>query len=418
MEEAERSVRRAIDRVEDTVERALGREESEEKRRGKHQRGRGRIVVSENGRPVVVNVNVECDCDCCKPKKVPPLPWPPGTRPPHTTGTSDGTIPGGVANVGGIIGTIIRPPNVWPGPRDKLYLPYLFIRANAGDLGARPVVGPFWESPDILIEPGVDPAHAPAIPTSLGGVAKAGADNTIYAHIWNMGQAPSPDTLLEYYWFNPSLGFDDAHANLIGATWVDLEARGSVGSHKLVRCPVSWRAQYANGGHECLVVRISQAVLDPLSTPTWDASTNRHIGQRNIHVEAAGGDPTFPIDVGLLFGGVATVEVARTDAAGVNWLHMITLDRKKTLANGVPTGDVGLTAPTPSGTPLPNLGVIPDPRGAGLIGNSHAVTSDGQQVGFHSTDGNPGPGKAHIYRVTGTQNGAVFGGYTVIVLGA
>lgn len=45
------------------------------------------------------------------------------------------------------------------------------------------------------------------------------------------------------------------------------------------------------------------------------------------------------------------------------------------------------------------------------------MTADGQQVGFHATDGNPGAGQAHIYRVTGTQNGSVFGGYTVIVLG-
>ena len=60
---------------------------------------------------------------------------------------------------------------------------------------------------------------------------------------------------------------------------------------------------------------------------------------------------------------------------------------------------------------------VPDPRGAGLIGDSHGVTGDGQQVGLHATDGNPGAGKAHVYRVTGTQNGGLFRGYTVVVLG-
>ena len=52
----------------------------------------------------------------------------------------------------------------------------LFMRANAGDLGARPIVNaPFWESPDIFVLAGVDPAFAPDLPPALGDVAKAGA---------------------------------------------------------------------------------------------------------------------------------------------------------------------------------------------------------------------------------------------------
>lgn len=418
MNEAGRVIRRVVDGVEDAVEHAFGGDEEHE-RRHQHRRRPGVVVpVGTSAGPVIVNLNVECGC--CPPKIRPPRPYPPGTRPPHTTGTSDGTIPGGILDPGGIIGTLTRPPDVWPGPRDKLFLPLLFIRASAGDLGARPVLGAFWESPDILIEPGVDPAHAPSTPSSLGAIAQAGADNTLYAHIWNLGQAPCPDTLVEFYWFNPSLGFDGAHANVIGATWIDLNARGGAGSHRLVKCPVSWRAQYVNGGHECLMVRLSQPVLDPLGTPDWDAARNRHIGQRNIHVMSAAdaaAKPTVPIAVGPVFGGAATIAVARTNAAGVPWLHMLTGDRNRTLGTGNPTGDVGLTAPTPEGAPLPNLGGVADPRAAGLIGDVHVVTGDGQQVGFHATDGDPGTGQAHIYRVTGTQNGAVFGGYTVIVVG-
>jgi hypothetical protein len=421
MTDPRKAIRRVVDGVEDAVERALEGDDDDEKRR----RGRGHGDEPGGGHhttpitsPVIVNVNVECGC--CPPDKTPPPSTPPGTRPPHVTGTSDGTVPGGIVDAGGIVGTVTRPPTVWPGPRDKLFLPFLFMRANSGDLGVRPTVGPFWESPDILIEPGVDPAHAPAVPTSLGAIAKAGVDNTLYGHIWNLGQAQCPDTLVEFYWFNPSLGFDGAHANLIGATWTDLGARGAANSHRLVRCPVSWQAQFVNGGHECLVVRVSQAVLDPLSAPAWDASRNRHVGQRNIHVMSAAeaaAKPSLPIAVGPLFGGAAVVAVQRTDAAAVPWLHLVTNDRNRTLGTGVADGDVGLTAPTPAGTPLPNLGAVPDPRGAGLIGDSHGVTGDGQQVGFHATDGNPGAGQAHIYRVTGNQNGSLFGGYTVIVVG-
>jgi len=419
MNDAGKIVRRIADGVEDAIERVLhGGDHEHEHHRRHHEHHNG----GHGGHPAAgpVNVNVHVDCCCCPPPKQPGPTLPPGTRPPHVTGTSDDTIPGGIADPGGIIGTVSRPPTVWPGPRDKLFLPFLFMRANAGDLGARPVVGPFWESPDILIEPRVDPAHAPAIPTSLGAIAEAGVDNTLYAHIWNLGMAPCPDTLVEFYWFNPALGFDQAHANLIGATWTDLGERGAVNSHRLVRCPVSWVAQFVNGGHECLVVRVSQAALDPLSGPAWDASKNRHIGQRNIHVMSAAeaaAKPTLAIAVGPLFGGTAAVAVQRTDTATMPWLHLATMDRARVPGTAAATGDVGLTAPTPEGTPLPNLAGVPDPRGAGLIGDGHGVTQDGQQVGFHATDGNPGPGQAHVYRVTGNQNNALFGGYTVVVLG-
>jgi len=411
MKEAGKAIRRVVDGVEDAVEHVLKGEEEEHEHRHRHHGGH-----TSTG-PVTVNVNIDC---CCPPKGPSGPPQPPGTRPPHVTGTSDGTLPGGVVDPGGIIGIVSRPPDVWPGPRDHLYMPFLFIRANAGDLGARPVVGPFWESPDILIEPGIDPAHAPAIPTSLGAIAKAGMDNTLYAHVWNLGQAPCPDTLVEFYWFNPALGFDAAHANLVGATWVELRARGEANSHRLVRCPVSWRAQFVNGGHECLMVRLSQAALDPLSAPAWDASRNRHIGQRNIHVMSAAeaaAKPTLAIGVGPLFGGNAAVAVQRANTGTMPWLHLVTMDRNRTPGTGAANGDVGLTPPTPEGAPLPNLGAVSDPRGAGLIGDSHGVAGDGQQVGFHATDGNPGAGQAHVYRVTGTQNGALFGGYTVVVLG-
>ncbi len=370
---------------------------------------------------VFVNVRVQC-CSCCGGRHEPDCgkPGGPSGRPTHTTGTSDGSLPGGITGFSGLIGAVSLPPGVWPGTRSQLYLPFLLMRANAGDLGARPIGGVFWECPDILIEPGVDPAHAPDTPSLLGATAQAGQDNTVFAHVWNLGQAPCPDTLVEFYWFDPSLGFSGDQAHLIGATWTDLGARTDASCHRLVKCPVSWRAQFLNGGHECLVVRVSQPALDPLSNPGWDASQNRHIGQRNIHVMSAAdaaNKPTIPIAVGPLFGDTAQTTVARTDPGTMPWLHLVTMDRNVVPGRGAAGGDVGLTAPTPVGTPLPNLGGIPDPRGVGLIGDGHTVADDGQQVGFHATDGDPGNGNANVYRVTGSQNGKVFGGYTIVVLG-
>lgn len=347
---------------------------------------------------------------------------PPG-RPKHQTGGSTGALgglDGGDLGLGPVLGALGSGLGTWTGTRDQMYLPFLLIRANAADLGARPITGVTWESPDILIEPGVAPSAAPPMPTTLGGIAKAGQDNTIYAHVWNLGKAPVADALVEFYWFNPALGFSDADANLIGYRHVSLGGRGQAGSHRLVKCPVSWVAQFLNGGHECLVVRVSQASSDPLSGPAWDPGQNRHVGQRNIHVMSAAeaaAMPTLPIGIGPLFGGTATIEVARHDPATMPWLHLVTMDRAQTFAAAQATGDVGITAPTPAGTPVPNLGGVPDPRGVGLMGDSHAVTGDGQQVAFHATDGGAGNGEAHVYRVTGTQDGVVFGGYTVVVLG-
>jgi hypothetical protein len=422
-EAAVRAVTHAEDKVEDAVEDGLGLEECDDdaaKRHHHHHHHYHAPVPATT--PVNVTVNVQCKC-CPDGKHGDGQDGPPtvpGQRPDHHAGTSDGSLSGGIAGIGGVINLVTRPPNVWPGTRSQLFLPLLFLRANAGDLGVRPVTGVFWESPDILIAPGVDPAHSPSVPDQLGGIAKANQDNTVYAHVWNLGQAPCPDTLVEFFWFNPSLGFGGDKANFIGATWVDLRARGEQGSHKLVRCPLSWRAQFLNGGHECLVVRVSQSALDPLSDPPWDSSHNRHVGQRNIHVMSAAeaaAKPTLPIAVGPMFGGAGQVAVARHATDAMQWLHLVTMDRNVLPGTGAATGDVGLTPPTPVGTPLPNLGAVPNARGAGLMGDSHGVTGDNQQVGFHATDGDPGAGNAHVYRVTGSQNGATFGGYTVVVVG-
>ncbi|KAF5701957.1 hypothetical protein FMUND_13676 [Fusarium mundagurra] len=359
---------------------------------------------------------------------------PPG-RPTHQTGTSDDSLSKGVGTPGAIIDITTRPPNVWPGPRSKLYLPFLLIRANEGDLGARPLSGTFWESLDIIILPGVSATDAPARPpknAQLGGVAQANKPNTLYVHVWNMGLAAAQEAIVEFYWFNPCLGFDSKNANLIARQVVILTPRGSHPSHRIVKCPVSWFPKFLNGGHECLLVRLFDPCSDPLNGPEWDARQNRHIGQRNIHVMtaaeagmvglAADGAvtptaPTLGINVGPLFGGSAQVAVERAETESMPWLQLVTMQRKVVPQTGSAIGDVGITPPVPSGANLPNLGAIPNPGTVGLIGNSHGVSRDDQKVGFVTKDGNPGEGKAHVYRVIGIQDGQKFGGYTVVVLG-
>jgi hypothetical protein len=45
------------------------------------------------------------------------------------------------------------------------------------------------------------------------------------------------------------------------------------------------------------------------------------------------------------------------------------------------------------------------------------VHHDGTTVVLDSSDSPPPPGTAHVYRVTASQNGQAFGGYTVVIAG-
>jgi len=172
------------------------------------------------------------------------------------------------------------------------FMPFVLIRSCTGDNGTRPLScsGPFWKSPDIWTAVGV-PDVTPEIPPDQVGRVVAEKPNTVYAHVWNLGLAPIAGVKVEWYWFNPSLGIDDAHAHLIGTARVDLAPRGFPGCHKLVKCPEAWVPVMENEGHECLVARIS-AFGDPLSkSHPWNANADRHVAQFNLTVL----DPNEPM---------------------------------------------------------------------------------------------------------------------------
>jgi hypothetical protein len=298
------------------------------------------------------------------------------------------------------------------------------MRANPGDLGARPVVGPFWESPDILLLAGTDPNVAPDRPPELGQTALAGEPNTLYAHVWNFGLSSAPNVVVEFYWCDPSLGIGPGGVHLIGVTTLSLGDRSSGRNHTVVKCPVAWVPTFVNGGHECLLVRIWDESSDGLGDPPWDAALNRHIAQRNIHVVAAGDQPharllhagplllpapvaPLTLRVGPLYGEPAEVTVARAAPSAMPWLQLRTGVRGQFPTAANPTGQVQLSAPTTVGG---------GPHGGGNA-TAHQVVGDDQQVALVTTDDLPAPGQAHVYRVTASQQGQVFGGYTVVLLG-
>jgi hypothetical protein len=136
---------------------------------------------------------------------------------------------------------------------------------------------------------------------------------------------------------------------------------------------------------------------------------NRHIGQRNIHVATAAelaGAP-LTIHVGPLFGAPALVRVDRVAPTTMPWLQLRT-GRGAFPAGAAATGTVLLSPPSPIGGGA--LGVD--------AGVQHTVNGDGQQVTLTTTDAPPSQGDAHVYRVSATQGGQTFGGYTVVMLGS
>ncbi|HZX99224.1 MAG TPA: hypothetical protein VFE92_07030 [Dermatophilaceae bacterium] len=154
---------------------------------------------------------------------------------------------------------------------------------------------------------------------------------------------------------------------------------------------------------------------------------NRHVAQRNIHVIAAADQPhalrlnaeggaLVPVDllagpltlnVGPLYGEPAQVAVERVAPHTMPWLQLRTGVRGQFPTQATQTGPVVLSAPRPAG------------GGPGFGGQAgqQVVTGDNQQVTFATGDAPPAQGQAHVYRVTASQQGEVFGGYTVVLLG-
>ena len=330
-----------------------------------------------------------------------------GGRPGKTVGTSRGEIDGSPVTTGDLHGS--HPHGSWPGPRQAMPVPMLFLRANPGDNGTRPVIGPFWESPDIHILAGIAPSAAPDVPTVLGLTAVAGVPNTVYAHIWNFGRGAALEITVEFWWLDPSLGVTPEGLHLIGVAPLALGARGSGNAHAVVKCPEAWNPTFLNGGHECLIVRASTTCDDVLGTPPWDASLNRHIGQRNIHVIGAAelaAAPPVQLRVGPLYGAPATITAARVPPTDMPWLQLHTGQRGHYPLPTTPGTQPTLSPPAPAGAPP-----------AQATADTHTADGDNQQVTFSAGDAPPAPGQAAVYRVTAEQEGQTVGGYTIVVVG-
>jgi hypothetical protein len=313
------------------------------------------------------------------------------------------------------------------GPRKNEYLPYLLIRASTGDRGARPI-DPFWESPDIFLLPNQQAANAPAFPTNPSVIATAGQPHTIYAHVWNLGKAPVYRARVEFYWVDPSLAISQANANFIGATWVDLANRftlyptwtnvtesygtwSSQGCHAIVKCPVTWTPQYA--GHECLVVRVFDPVLDAISPLQFHAGDDRHVAQHNFMVAQAHSPVSVDIDLDLGYPAAETMaelSVEMLDPASMNWLQLYAWQRNYKFNR--------TSSPITAGFAAPYLAA----QGKGPLNKQYLPKVSFKQtcaplkVHFHASADNLNPDDAQVLRLRHIVSGKTVGGYTVVLL--
>lgn len=150
------------------------------------------------------------------------------------------------------------------------YSPWLVVPTALTDYGLRPLPTgmPYWSSPFIGVY-SPDPS----------GMPLAGAANTVWARVFNLGAATSAPTMLRYYWADPSVGLAAAEAHPIGQVMVEVKPMSSV----VVPCPTPWVPSYLNNGHECLFVSADNAVFDPILVP-FQPWQDRHVGQRNVQV--------------------------------------------------------------------------------------------------------------------------------------
>lgn len=149
------------------------------------------------------------------------------------------------------------------------YTPWLLIPVNPGDYGVRPLPSgtPYWGSPFIgVISP--DPSGAPL----------AGAENQVFARVFNLGASTAAPVMVRFYWADPSVGLGTANAHFIGEIMAEIPP---LSSH-IVTCPTPWVPTFLNDGHECLFASVTH-VMDPITAPfaPW---ADRHFGQRNLSV--------------------------------------------------------------------------------------------------------------------------------------
>jgi hypothetical protein len=190
----------------------------------------------------------------------------------------------------------------------------------------------------------------------------------------------------------------------------------------VVKCPTTWIPEFLNNGHECLVVRIGDAMLDPVAVQSFSPSTDRHVGQRNIAVVPAASPAQVTVDLQLGWyatPGEADVDVLVEAPGTMEWLQLYAGSRTTGLRT--PSGPVsaGLLNPVPVGVIPPAVDTLPPAERAKLLRQRERFHHgcDGLHIPLHAFAADLAADEAQVIRVRQRIDGVLVGGYTVVLVG-
>ncbi|MFH0896004.1 MAG: hypothetical protein V2A54_16345 [Bacteroidota bacterium] len=184
-------------------------------------------------------------------------------------------------------------------PEEAINKTFLFIKYTEPDNGNRPIPSGtvFWNSPDIeLFDSGEN--------VIANNQITAGQSYAVNVVVQNQGDMACNSCTVELYLCNPYIGFDMAHATLLGAKVTAVNAHASA----MVR--FDYNPTNAEAGHKCMFARAySFASLDmPLNAAALDTVNDRHIGQQNLSIVEQLEE--FSFFMAANFTKITTVELA------------------------------------------------------------------------------------------------------------
>jgi hypothetical protein len=153
--------------------------------------------------------------------------------------------------------------------------PYLLIRYKPGDYGVRPTIGPRWESPDIIVVPGIVETYD-GISATLS--PQVGFPHSIFVHVWNLGRLPAIGVRLQVH-HAPIIPDTSVQSQLIGSAYINLSDRRNSDCHKLVRVPGVW---IPSDGWECLIAKVDH-FADNNEVRGDQGLNNRRFAMRSLY---------------------------------------------------------------------------------------------------------------------------------------
>ena len=164
---------------------------------------------------------------------------------------------------------------------------YAYVKDNAGDNAGIPSNSgglPFWESPDIFIQPHTVPPARPNIDAiSADIIVTPGQTYDIYVRVNNDGCAPVNGLQALIYVADPDVGLTQWQP--VTSTYLSdpFPADSTVQQYsRQILGPYPWQAPQKSAGHKCLLAAIQSSTKTGPAAPLPLAYTSNQVAQRNI----------------------------------------------------------------------------------------------------------------------------------------